>query len=469
MIERIHRHPSCDEAVVSCGEDARLTYADLCRQIERCARSLRNLPRPALVFQRTTNRCGSLIAYLACRMLRLPLALLDDETRTLQKLVADYGPTAVLSPSERPPLGGYRPHAQLPFDYRLDRLAGCRAYAVDVAPELQLLLATSGSTGNAKLVRLSEANLNANAESIATYLGIRRDDRSIQSLPMQYSYGLSLVNSHLWAGGMVVFSPHSFIRPEFWSDFDGRRCTSFAGVPYIYQTLHRLRFDAARHPTLHTLTQAGGALRPDLIQHYHEMALRGGQRFFVMYGQTEATARISYVPPDRLDEKLGAIGVPIPGGSMRLEPLPNGRPSHEQLVYEGPNVMLGYARSRQDLMLGDRLGGVLRTGDLAQVDEDGFFRLCGRLKRIAKLYGRRLSLADVEHEVEHEFHVSAAVVEGENQIIVFVERAAMLRRTVIRQHLAKSLAVPPAAVKVEGVDTIPLTTSGKKDYTALVA
>jgi len=154
---------------------------------------------------------------------------------------------------------------------------------------------------------------------------------------------------------------------------------------------------------------------------------------------------------------------------MRLERLPNGPSSHEQLVYEGPNVMLGYARSAQDLALGDQLGGVLRTGDLARADEDGFFHLCGRLKRIAKLYGRRLSLADVEHEVEHEFHVPAAVVEGENQIIVFVERAEMMRRAVIRRHLAKSLAVPPAAVKVEGVDTIPLTTSGKKDYPALVA
>ncbi len=468
-MERIHRHPSCDEAVVSCGEGVRLTYADLCREIERSAQSLGDLPRPALVFERTTNRCGSLVAYLACRMLRLPLALLDDETRTLQKLVADYGPTAVLSPSERPPLDGYHPHAELPFGYRLDRPAECREYPIDVAPELQLLLATSGSTGNAKLVRLSEANLNANAESIVAYLGIGRDDRSIQSLPMQYSYGLSLVNSHLWAGGTVVFSPHSFFRPEFWSDFDGERCTSFAGVPYVYQTLHRLRFDAVRHPMLRTLTQAGGALRPELIEHYHEMALRGGQRFFVMYGQTEATARIAYVPPDRLGEKLGAIGVPIPGGRMRLERLPNGPSSHEQLVYEGPNVMLGYARSAQDLALGDQLGGVLRTGDLARADEDGFFRLCGRLKRIAKLYGRRLSLADVEHEVEHEFHVPAAVVEGENQIIVFVEQAEMMRRTVIRRHLAKSLAVPPAAVKVEGVDTIPLTTSGKKDYPALVA
>lgn len=468
-MERIHRHPSCDEAVVSCGEGVRLTYGDLCREVERSAQALASLPRPALVFQRTTNRCGSLVAYLACRMLRLPLALVDDEPRTLQKLVNDYGPTAVLSPSERPPLDGYHPHAELPFGYRLDRPAECREYPVDLAPELQLLLATSGSTGSTKLVRLSEANLNANAESIVTYLGIGRDDRSIQSLPMQYSYGLSLVNSHLWAGGTVVFSPHSFLRPEFWSDFDGERCTSFAGVPYVYQTLHRLRFDAARHPTLHTLTQAGGALRPDLIEHYHAASLRAGKRFFVMYGQTEATARISYVPPERLGEKLGAIGVPIPGGSMRLERLPHGPSSHEQLVYEGPNVMLGYARSAQDLALGDQLGGVLRTGDLARVDDDGYFRLCGRLKRIAKLYGRRLSLADVEHEVEHEFHVSAAVVEGENQIIVFVERAALMGRAAIRRHLAKHLAVPPAAVKVEGVDTIPLTTSGKKDYPALVA
>ena len=181
---------------------------------------------------------------------------------------------------------------------------------------------------------------------------------------MHYSYGLSVLNSHLVAGGTVVLTPHSFMRPEFWRDADQERATSFAGVPYMYETLHRLRFDPARHPTLRTFTQAGGALRRDLIAHFHGRVTEAGARLVVMYGQTEATARISYVPPERLGEKIGSIGIPIPGGTLRLERVEGLETGASELVYEGENVMLGYAESLADLGLGDVQQGVLRTGDL---------------------------------------------------------------------------------------------------------
>ena len=128
------------------------------------------------------------------------------------------------------------------------------------------------------------------------------------------------------------------------------------------------------------------------------MAARGG-RFFVMYGQTEATARIAYVPPDRLSEKLGSAGIAIPGGRLSIEPAGAGTmdgPVTGEVVYEGPNVMLGYATGSGDLALGDELGGVLRTGDIGYLDEDGFLFLVGRSKRIAKVFGLRINLDEVE-------------------------------------------------------------------------
>src|SRR5262249_47986627 len=140
----------------------------------------------------------------------------------------------------------------------------------------------------------------------------------IQSLPSHYSYGLSVLHSHLVAGGSVVLTADSFLSREFWAVVDQQRCTSFAGVPYMYETLQRLRFDPRRHVSLRTLTQAGGALRPDLIAAFHQACSASGVRFFVMYGQTEATARIAYVPSERLGEKIGAIGIAIPGGALRL-------------------------------------------------------------------------------------------------------------------------------------------------------
>jgi len=315
-------------------------------------------------------------------------------------------------------------------------------------------------------VRLTRRNLESNARSIARYLGLGPRERAIESLAMQYSYGLSVLNSHLAAGGSVVLTAHSFLRPEFWRAVDDERCTSFAGVPYVYETLHRLRFDPRRHPSLRTLTQAGGALRRDLIAHFQQLTEGAGARFFVMYGQTEATARISYVPPEMLPRKIGSIGIPIPDCRLRLAPVEDAAGLLE-LVCEGPNVMMGYADSPADLALGDILGGVLRTGDLGGVDDDGFFSVVGRLKRFAKLFGRRVSLEDVERDLEAAFPVRVAALDGGDRIVVHAEQEDPVHSEDLVRHVAKLLGVPPGAVVVRLVQVLPRTSTGKKDYRAL--
>jgi acyl-CoA synthetase (AMP-forming)/AMP-acid ligase II len=238
-------------------------------------------------------------------------------------------------------------------------------------------------------------------------------------------------------------------------------------VPYMYETLHRLRFDPARHPSIRTFTQAGGALRRDLIAHFHGRAVGAGARLVVMYGQTEATARISYVPPERLSEKLGSIGIPIPGGRLRLEPLEHADVA--QLIYEGANVMMGYAETPADLALGDIQQGVLRTGDLGTVDQDGFFTIVGRLKRFAKLFGRRVSLEDVERELEATFPVRAIAIDLSERLGVHVAADGPVADGDLQAHLARFLAVPPGAISVKRVAELPLTTTGKKDYKAVEA
>ena len=185
-----------------------------------------------------------------------------------------------------------------------------------------------------------------------------------------------------------------------------------------------------------------------------------------MYGQTEATARISYVPPERLGEKIGTIGVPIPGGRLRLEPL-EGDATAAELVYEGENVMLGYAETAADLALGDVLHGVLRTGDLGTVDAEGYFSVVGRLKRFAKLFGRRISLEDVERELESVFPVHAIAAEAGERLAVAVAVDAEIADDAIVAHLARFLAVPPAAIRLRRVAELPLTSTGKKDYKAV--
>jgi long-chain acyl-CoA synthetase len=188
-----------------------------------------------------------------------------------------------------------------------------------------------------------------------------------------------------------------------------------------------------------------------------------------MYGQTEATARISYVPPERLSEKVGTIGVPIPGGRLRLEPLDGGEGSAAQLVYEGDNVMMGYAEVAADLGLGDVQHRLLRTGDLATVDDDGYFTLVGRLKRFTKLFGRRVSLEDVERELESTFPVRAIATDAGEQLGVHVAVDGQVGDAELVAHLARFLAVPPAAIRMRRVAELPLTATGKKDYKAAEA
>lgn len=466
MIDQILGHRSESIAVIDECEPRPCSYDELRVLVDACRRSLAGLPQPALVLHACPNCLGGIASYLGALSARVPLILADPVTSAMDTLIRVYAPTAiVLSQSQAIPVG-----------YRLlcrtagERIQLClneneRSLDVKPHPELALLLTTSGSTGNPKIVRLSRNNLQANARSISDYLQLGLDEVAILSLPMHYSYGLSVVNSHLLAGATVVVTNQSFIRREFWDLFDRSYCTSFAGVPYMYETLHRLRIMPSSHATLRSMTQAGGHLRPELVKSFNDAAQATGKRLFVMYGQTEATARIAYVPPQRLADKLGSIGIAIPDGRLTLDPLGEG--GHSELVYDGPNVMLGYAERLTDLALGDSQGGHLRTGDLAECDSDGFFRITGRLARFAKLFGKRVQLGDVEAHLEARLGLSVAAIEGVDYLDIFLEGGGADEQATGKAELTALLGIPPAAIKMHAMAALPKTQSGKKDYRAL--
>jgi acyl-CoA synthetase (AMP-forming)/AMP-acid ligase II len=468
LLKKIETHEPLNIAFIEASSQKKICFGELSEQIQSTGDFLQNWADRSLVFLYATNSIDSILLYLTCLKLKYPVCLIEPNRQNLQRLVERYHPKLLLLPANvlPPDPCSYSPIPGTGYyiyraEYELQETATLHL-------DLALLLQTSGSTGSPKLVRLTEQNLSANAFSISTYLNLDGRERSIQSLPMQYSYGLSLINSHLWVGGTTVLTTHSFMRPEFWQDFNTHQCTSFAGVPYMYETLARLKFDPAQQPTLSTLTQAGGGLRPDLIRRFHRQAIEAGCRFFIMYGQTEATARIAYVPPEQLEDKIGSIGIPIPLGHLGLAPIEPGSPLQE-LVYRGSNVMMGYAETPTCLALGDELGGILRTGDLAQVDADGFFHLVGRLKRIAKLFGQRINLQDVEQELEKAFPLRVAAVDGGKKLNLFTEllEPGFPDTAVLRSHAAQFLQVPPSVINIELLETLPATASGKKDYQAL--
>ena len=335
-------------------------------------------------------------------------------------------------------------------------------------PALAVLLSTSGTTGSPKLVRLSAANIDANAASIADYLAITPDDRAITSLPCHYSYGLSVLNSHLLAGAGIILTDASVSTPEFRATFETHRATSMAGVPYVYELLESSGFRERPHPHLRTLTQAGGRLAPALVAAYTTWAAANDVRFFVMYGQTEATARMAYLPLERARDASDCIGIAIPGGHFDLADIDN--PTHAviagagELVYTGPNVMMGYAETPADLALAAGPNR-LYTGDIAERTAHGLYRIVGRKSRFAKPFGLRIGLDDVETLLNND-GIEAAVT-GDDSLIAVVYTGSGTADDVAAR-LAAGFALPASLFDVRFVPALPRLSTGKIDYRVIL-
>jgi acyl-CoA synthetase (AMP-forming)/AMP-acid ligase II len=355
----------------------------------------------------------------------------------------------------------YRPDVAIGVD---DPTATCGSGAhgdrADVGPTA-LLLPTSGTTGSPKFARISLPAVVASASGIVTALELTPDERALANLPLHYSYGLSVVLSHLACGATVVLTGHSAIRPEHWEVVRDQRVTSLPGVPYSYVLYQRVGLLDMDLPDLRTLTQAGGRLDPATVVEVHERLAVAGRRLFVMYGQTEATSRMSVLDPAELPDQAGSVGRPVPGGAFRIaEPDAAGV---GEVVFTGPNVMLGYAEGRDDVGAADQLGGTLATGDLGRMDAEGRLWLTGRIKRIVKLFGERVSLDDIE-ELARPWGIAAAFDDGADRLGIAVEGEVPEGAA---RSIERRLGVPPGTVRVTAVEALPRTTTGKIDYTGL--
>ena len=373
FVDRLRSHGDRPAVFVAgqCG-DVWLSYRELAERVERTAARIGAGRR--LVLVETANDLASLVGYLAA-LHGGHVALLANRGDPAQVagLVARFDPDVVVG-----------------ADGLRERRAGSRHR---LHPELALLLATSGSTGTPRLVRLSTTALDANAAAIATYLEITAEDRAALTLPLHYCYGLSVINSNLSAGAAVLLSDTSMVDAAFWARLRDQAATSLHGVPYTFELLERAGFADMALPHLRYVTQAGGRLAPDQVRRWASVGRRQGWRLYVMYGQTEATARMAYLPPDLAAVHPGAIGVAIPGGSLTVEPTDGDGVG--EVVYRGPNVMLGYADSPADLAQG-RTTDALRTGDLGRRRPDGLFEIVGRRSRFVKPFGIRTDLDGLE-------------------------------------------------------------------------
>lgn len=461
--------------IVDAATGAVLAGPDLAARVDTLAGAYTDLPS-GVVFARSGISTAAVLRYAGAFQAGRPVALLDPALSpdVLADFVARFAPAAVVGLAEG---GAGAELCALPegYDERTHPELGplwTRRTAPDTVPhpDLAVLLATSGSTGDPKFVRLSRAAVLANAHAIGAALGIDAAEVAPTSLPLFYSYGMSVVNSHLAAGASLLVVDGGVLAREFWQAVDAYGATSLAGVPYHYEMLHRIRWKPSKHPSLRTLTQAGGRLRDELILAFHEQIDAEGGRLFVMWGCTEAAPRMSTLPAADLPAAVGSVGPALPGGSFTVltdsgettDPHVTG-----ELVYRGPNVMMGYATGAADLARGDEQAGALRTGDLGYLDERGHVWLKGRLSRFGKVFGVRVNLHDIEELVRADG--PAVAVSGPDRVVVFVEGVTADGAKAVAGRLAERLKLHRSGFDVRGVDRLPQLPNGKIDYRALEA
>ena len=437
-----------------------LTYKRLYDSVWNSAEQLKS-PQKKLVLLRVGNDVGSLLCYLtllAAGHVVWPWPHDRSSARDLD-LIKRYRPDAIL--------WGRGPELQLGTEHYEDRQA-LFGYVLswrrcgreeDIHQDLALILPTSGSTGNPRLVRLSYGNLASNAAQIVSALEMEPDERWLCSLPFHYVFGLSVVNSALEVGATLVLGDKTVMQQGFWQTCREQRVTALPAIPSQLKLMRNVGHSRASLGPIRKIAISGGAMEPAVRHWLADEMVAHGMKVYSMYGMTEAAGRIAVLPPDEFARFPTSVGRAVNGGALRIG-------LDGEIEYAGPNVMMGYADSRAHLSLGDELGNVLRTGDLGNLDEAGRLYLTGRRNRICKLFGTRIDLNDIEALCEQ--IGPAAAVSSERAIYIFHTQPVGPEIQSCLRRVAAQTQLPIVAFIAKHIAEIPRTASGKTHYAGLL-
>lgn len=425
------------------------TYADLVNQ-HNIYRNL-NLKK-ALVLILASNNFETLSFYYHFFEKKFPILLLDynSDNNFVKTILTNYKPKYIIT------------EKKIHFGFKsIYKFNNTSIYKTDFLipktnKKLSLLINTSGSTGSQKFAKLSYDNIIDNTLNILKYLKIKTNDKVITTMPFAYSYGLSIINTHLKQNSSIVLTNRSILEREFWQDYNEFQISNLNGVPKFWEIILKLNAKKILNDNIKFITQAGGALVNRSDKLLCNFCIKESIKFYKMYGQTEASPRISYLDHKYCLTKIGSIGKPIPGGEVKIK---NG-----EIVYYGKNIFGGYSLNYKDLSK-FIFKKVLKTGDLGYIDKDNFIYINGRKKRIMKLNGLRYSLDDIEKKINNEIIGDCAIIQTNDMITLFLNKKEDIDKTYL--FLTKSLKIEKRVFKLKVIDKIPLNKNNKINYNKL--
>lgn len=444
-----------------------ITYDDLCSLMEKVEHCMGDR---ALVMMLTRNTIGGIAGYASFLNSGFPLLLVSAQTPQdmRERLMKIYRPAIMLIPSDIATEYPFMKAELDIYDFTVLRTNYTDLYPVN--DKLGLLLTTSGSTGSAKFVRQSFENILFNTKAFAEVLGATSADRQITSLPMHYSYGITVINSALMQGSTIIVTEKSFMEEDFWDLFEEQKVTAFHGVPETYEMLEHIGIFEEDFPSLKLIAVGGGKISSYLHDYYARLARDREKAFMVFYGQCETTGLISYLSPEFSYAKTGSVGVPEKGGRITIIDQ-NGNiidkaDAQGELCFESPSVALGYAQCGEDIIKGDEWNGRIRTGDIGRRDDEGFYFITGRLKRYIKVYGHRISLDEIDEMIMEALHIRSISSGTDDHPVIFVNGEP--EREAVTDFIRKSIPNIRTSFKVAVIESFPVNESGKVRYSELL-
>ena len=408
-----------------------------------------------LVMLISSNCFETLLFYIFFFNHKYPQIIIDNKTpkEKILDIIKRYEPKYLVLEEKK----YHKNFGKIIFKFKKFFLIKTNYKDYKLSKQIGILLSTSGSTGSKTFVKLSYENIQDNTKNIIKYLNLKNKDVCITTMPFAYSYGLSIINTHLKKNCSIVLTEKSIFEKNFWEKYNQYKVTNLNGVPIFYELIKKLGFEKIINKNLKFLTQAGGKMEKDLTKSLIKFCKNSKLKLIMMYGQTEASPRISYLNPKFLKKKLLSIGKAIPGGKINI--------INNEIVYYGKNIYGGYSSDKKDLHNFKKIN-LLKTGDIGYKDKDGFIYITGRKKRITKIHGHRFSLDEIENNVFDDLKIKIACVELNNKIKVFLKKES--DKKTINSYLKKNLQISDKFFKLIIIQNFPLNLNKKINYKTLL-